>query len=147
MSSQEAQIHVPIQKIDEDQKCVFGWASIVKNEDGSAVVDSHEDIIEIAELEDAVYEFVLSYAPTAGVEHRYPCGQLIESMVFTKAKLKALNLPEDSTPEGWWVGFKIWDEDVWLKVKSGKLTDFSIGGTGVRVPADETETIDETDKT
>ena len=62
---------------------------------------------------------------------------MIESVVFTPEKLKALGLAEDSLPTGWWIGFHVTDADVWEKVKDGTYNMFSIEGTAVRVPIEE----------
>ena len=35
---------------------------------------------------------------------------------------------------GWWIGFKVTDDDVWAKVKDGTYPMFSIEGEAVRVP-------------
>lgn len=126
-------VEVPINKIDDDQRLVFGWASVITNEDGTQLVDQQGDVIEIAELEGAVYDFVMSYWPTAGVNHERPCGQLVESIVFTTKKLEMLGITDSKIQLGWWVGFKIWDDQVWQKIKSGEYKMFSIGGTATRV--------------
>lgn len=130
-------VEVPINKIDDDQRLAFGWASVLVNDDGTQLVDEQRDVIEIEELEGAVYDFVMSYWPTAGVNHERPCGQLVESMVFTKKKLEMLGIADSKIPLGWWVGFKIWDEAVWQKIKSGEYKMFSIGGTATRVEVSE----------
>ncbi len=55
---------------------------------------------------------------------------MIESIVFTKEKLQALGLPENSLPCGcWWVGFQITDDSTWQKIKKGEYNMFSIEGT------------------
>ena len=48
-----------IAKADEDRQMIFGWASVASLEDGNSIIDSDKDIIEIEELETAVYEYVL----------------------------------------------------------------------------------------
>ena len=42
----------------------------------------------------------------------------------------------DDGRHGWFVGMKIHDEETWQKIKSGELSMFSIGGKGVRTPAE-----------
>lgn len=129
---QKFNVEIPIEKVNNEQQLVFGWANVVENSDGTPVIDAHGDTIDIAELEYAAYDFVMSFSPVAGIEHAYPCGSLVESCVFSKAKIDLLGLTGTGIRIGWWVGFKIWYSDVWEDVKSGKLKMFSIGGTAVR---------------
>lgn len=121
---------------DEDQQLVFGWASIAKTADGQTLVDYQGDVIDPEELEKSAYDFVLNSRAT-GEEHnpdKRGKGRMIESMVFTKEKQRALGIPEGILPEGWYVGFHIDDPDTWDKVKKGSYLMFSIEGTGERVP-------------
>ena len=60
-------------------------------------------------------------------------------MVFTEDKMKAIGIPAGTLPIGWWIGFKVLDEDVWEKVKDGTYPMFSIEGEAERVKVgDET---------
>ena len=58
---------------------------------------------------------------------------LIESVVFTEEKMKAIGIPVGTLPVGWWIGFKVTDPDVWEKVKDGTYPMFSIEGEAERV--------------
>jgi len=119
-------------KSDDERREVFGWASIAVRVDGEIITDYQEDVIDIADLEKAAYEFTAEFG-TAGEMHRnVGVGRLIESVVFTKEKTKAMGIPPNTVPEGWWVGFRIDDTDVWEKVKNGEYRMFSIEGTAVR---------------
>lgn len=125
-----------IAKSEEDKKQVFGWASVAVRRDGSVVEDLQDDIIEPEELERAAYEYVLNFRD-AGERHDPELrkkGKLIESVVFTREKMEAIGIPEGIVPEGWWIGFKVEDEEAWRKIKSGEYRSFSIEGTGERVP-------------
>jgi hypothetical protein len=138
--------------IDEDKHQVFGWASIVQK-DGRPVVDLQGDYITVDELEKAAYEYVQK-SRIGGAMHRrvdehgnlieknrpYHAADLIESFVVTPEKIEKMGLPE-STPVGWWVGFKVNDPDVWSVVKSGEWKGFSIHGSGRRT----TRSIEELD--
>lgn len=67
------------------------------------------------------------------MHERGGCAVLIESVIFTPEKQKAMGLPEGVLPEvGWWIGFYVTDDEVWEKVKSGEYPMFSIEGTAVR---------------
>lgn len=122
-----------IQKSDDDKMLAFGWASIAVTAGGVQVEDYHEDTIATEELEKAAYEFVELYREGGEMHERGGCAVLVESMVFTKEKIAALGIPEGTVPEGWFVGFKVTDQEVWDKVKSGVYTMFSIEGTAERI--------------
>lgn len=128
---------IPILKINEEKRQVFGWASVSVRVDGEVVEDHQSDIIEMAELEKAVYHYTAHFG-TAGEMHQNPnVGRLIESVVFTKEKAVAMGIPLDILPEGWWVGYHIHDEEVWEKVKNGTYSMFSIEGTARREEIEE----------
>ena len=119
---------VKITKLDEDQRLVFGWLSVIE-ENGQPVVDLQDHVIEARELEEAAYDFLLNSRVVAEMHERMNVGEgMIESMVFTKEKQESLGI--DLGKVGWWVGFKV-DADVFAKVKSGELSAFSIGGKAV----------------
>ncbi|MFB3778335.1 MAG: XkdF-like putative serine protease domain-containing protein [Bryobacteraceae bacterium] len=119
-----------IVKIDTEQQLVFGWASVVFDQDGP-VVDRQGDVIDASELEKAAYAYVLE-SRVGGEMHRTTgVAKLVESIVFTKQKQEALGIDLGKT--GWWVGFKVTDPDVWAKVKKGELRSFSIHGKARRV--------------
>jgi len=120
-----------IEKFDEEQQLVFGWAS-VSVKDGNLIKDSHDDIIKENELETASYDFVLN-SRKAGEMHKTVegIGDLVESIFFSTEKQKALGLEGAPLPIGWWVGFKV-NEEVFAKVKTGEYNMFSIGGKGIR---------------
>lgn len=120
-----------IVKTSEDKQMVFGWAN-VSVKDGKEIQDFQDDIIDIEDLENAVYDYVLNFR-IAGENHKKSnVGVLIESLVFTPEKISAMNLSEEQVPLGWWIGFKIEDVDVWKKIKNDDYLMFSIEGKGVR---------------
>lgn len=123
-----------VMKTDEDKHLVFGWASIATTVDGEQLEDLQRDIIEPEDLEEAVYQYVLSFRD-GGEEHNPTMrkkASLIESVVFTKEKMTAMGIPEGILPEGWWIGFYVKDEDAWQKIKDGTYKMFSIEGKAVR---------------
>ena len=120
-----------IKKSDEEKKQVFGWANIAAEADGTQIIDRQNDMIDIEDLEKSAYEYVLNFGD-AGEEHKKELrqkGRLIESVVFTEEKRKAMGIPEETIPYGWWVGFQIFDDNTWTKIKSGEYSMFSIEGT------------------
>ena len=128
-----------IQKSDDDKRLAFGWASVAQYTNGIAVVDSQADIIEPQELEQAAYNFVRFYREGGEMHQRGDCAVLIESMVFTLEKTKALGIPDGILPAvGWWIGFYVTDDEVWEKVKSGEYSMFSIEGEAIREEVNDT---------
>ena len=121
-----------VQKSYEEQRLVFGWANVSARANGEKITDWQEDIIDIDELEKAVYRYVEFYGDGGELHERGGVATMIESMVFTKEKLKALGLPEDALADGWWIGFHVTDESVWKKVKDGTYSMFSIEGEAIR---------------
>jgi len=121
-----------VMKSDDDRRLVFGWASVAVRVTGEVIEDYQEDIVEIDELEQAAYNYTADFGTAGEMHERGGVGRLIESVVFTKEKAAALGIPEGYMPEGWWVGFRIDDADVWQKVKDGTYSMFSIEGTATR---------------
>ena len=58
--------------------------------------------------------------------------KMVESVVFTEEKQRALGIPVGSMPTGWWIGFKVTDNSVWNQVKKGEYAGFSVHGSGRR---------------
>lgn len=123
-----------IEKTDDDQRLVFGWASVAVGDDGAPVVDHDGDIIPVQELEKAAYDFVLHSGQASDAHERAGIGQLVESMVITDEKRDRMGFGKGRS--GWWVGFKVHDDKVWKLVKSGDYSEFSIEGEA------QSETID-----
>ena len=129
-------------KTDDEKRQVFGWASVVEV-NGQPVIDRQGDWITPDEIEKAAYEYVIK-SRKGGDQHKrdgdqpFHASDLIESFVVTKEKIEKMGLPAD-TPVGWWIGFKVHNEDTWQDVKKGLKTGFSIHGKGKRreLPLDE----------
>lgn len=121
-------------KSDDERRLVFGWANVAVRVDGEQIVDLQKDVIDIEELENAAYDYVARFGTAGEMHRRGGVGRVIESVVFTKEKADALGIPQNALPEGWWIGFKIMDDAVWEKVKSGEYPMFSIEGKAIREP-------------
>lgn len=138
---------VAFAKIDEEQQLVFGIASMAVTADGKPVEDLQGDVIPPAELEKAMYDYVVESRQGGTMHEEIGTGTLVESFVATPEKLTALlkglgievvdGLADISSFKGAaaWVGYKISDPATWADVKSGKLAAFSIGGEAVREEA------------
>ncbi|MCD7867660.1 MAG: XkdF-like putative serine protease domain-containing protein [Clostridiales bacterium] len=125
-----------IQKVDEEKQLVFGWANVSVTVDGKQVVDLQEDVIEPEELETAAYKFAEFYRNGGEMHERGGCAVMVESVVLTEEKQRAMGIPSGTLPVGWWIGFHVTDDDVWEKVKTGEYSMFSIGGTAIREEAE-----------
>lgn len=125
-----------IVKSNNDKRMAFGWASVSMRVDGEVIEDWQEDIVEPDELENAAYNFVLLYREGGEMHERGGAAVLIESVVFTPEKMSAMGIPEGTLPVGWWIGFKVTDDDVWEKVKDGTYAMFSIEGEAERIETD-----------
>lgn len=127
---------VNIVKSDPFKNLVFGWASVAFSADGTQVIDRQGDMIDIEDLEDAAYNFVVKSYGTGDMHLSQPFGELVESMVITPDKLQAMGLPENSLPQGWWVGFRV-PPEYHEQVRNGKRRMFSIEGTAKRQPVND----------
>ena len=123
-----------IQKSDDDKRLAFGWAYVAQDAAGQQTTDWSGDQLEPEELEQAAYKFVEFYREGGEMHERGGCAVLVESIVFTADKQAALGVPEGTLPVGWWIGFRVTDDDVWAKIKDGSYPMFSIEGTAVRIP-------------
>lgn len=130
-----------IAKSDDDKQLAFGWANVAIRADGEEIEDWQEDIIEPEELENAAYQYVLLYREGGEMHERGGAAVLVESVVFTEEKMQAMGIPAGTLPIGWWIGFKVTDEDVWEKVKDGTYPMFSIEGEAERVEVEDENTL------
>ena len=108
-----------IMKSNDEKKLAFGWASVAIRADGEVIEDWQDDIVEPEELENAAYKFVEFYREGGEMHERGGAAVLIESVVITEEKMKAIGIPEGTLPVGWRIGFKVLDDEVWEKVKDG----------------------------
>lgn len=114
-----------ILKVDDEQRMVFGWASVV-TEDGKAVIDRQGDVITPETLVKAVNEFMEHVRVGKAMHTGGQVGVVVHSLPITKEIGDALGI--HSNREGWIVAYKVYDDEVWQRVKSGELAAFSIGG-------------------
>lgn len=127
-----------IKKSDSEKRQVFGWCSLSKM-DGVDVVDRQGDYVPIDEMEKSAYHYVIHSRKGGDMHQRIGdqplhTADLIESFVVTPEKLEAMGLEPDAVPHGWWVGFKVNDDQQWENVKKGDRVHFSIHGKGRREP-------------
>ena len=114
-----------ILKVDEEQRIIYGWASVA-TEKGEDVVDLQGDVIKMDTLEKATNEFMEHVRVGKTMHIGEQTGMIIHSLPLSTDIAKALGIQADR--EGWIVGYKVYDDSVWQMVKSGELRAFSIGG-------------------
>lgn len=130
---ENVKLNFNISKTKEEQMLVSGWANVAINADGSIPLDWQGDIISPEELEKAANAFMIDYRQSGTMHRGSSVGIVVESIVFTKDKQIALGIPEGIVPMGWFITVKLFDKEVFDKVKSGHLKMFSIQGKGQRV--------------
>jgi hypothetical protein len=118
-----------ILKADDEQRMVYGWASVV-TEKGEPVIDRQGDVIEPDTLVKAVNNFMEHVRVGKAMHTGDQVGVVVHSMPITKEIGDALGIHSDR--EGWVVAYKVYDDNVWNMVKSGELAAFSIGGRAVK---------------
>lgn len=118
-----------ILKVDDEQHIIYGWASVV-TENGEPVVDRQGDVIKSDTLVKAVNEFMEHVRVGKTMHEGEETGKVIHSLPVTKEICDALGI--QSTREGWIVAYKVYDQEVWKRVKSGELAAFSIGGRATK---------------
>ena len=123
-----------ILKADDEQRMVYGWASVVTQK-GEAVVDRQGDVIEPDTLVKAVNKFMEHVRVGKEMHQGEQIGRVIHSLPITKEIGESLGIQSDR--EGWVVAFKVYDDDVWSRVKSGELAAFSIGGKAIKEDYDD----------
>lgn len=118
-----------ILKLDEEQRIVWGWASVTKV-NGETVVDRQGDVIEGSTLEKAATEFMLGARNGLTMHKGEPTTTIVHSMLFTDDIKKAFGI--DSPYEGWLIAVKVHCDETWGMVKGGNFKGFSIGGVATR---------------
>lgn len=127
-----------ITKVDDDKRLIFGWCSL-STIDGEPVVDRQGDWIPLEETEKAAYEYVVKSRKGGDMHKRDAMNvalhksDMVESFVVTPEKLEKMGLASDALPHGWWVGFRVNDEELWSDVKKGHKVHLSIHGRGKRI--------------
>jgi len=133
VGDEHVELHASISKLDEDRHLVFGWAYVAEL-DGADVVDHSGDVVGKAALEDlelAFYDYVLKSREADEMHQTFTgIGKLVECVVLTPEKAEAMGIT--TKRYGAWVGFKVTDEAVWVKIKDGTYSMLSIRGTGTK---------------
>jgi hypothetical protein len=127
--STEFESYGKVTKMDDDQRIVYGYASVI-SKDGVPIVDRQGDIITAEELEKAASQFMLGERTGLTMHKGDPTTTIIHSFPMTNETKKAYEI--ESPYEAWLIAVKVHDDATWAKVKEGELKDFSIGGAATR---------------
>ena len=107
----------------EDQQLVTGVVLVPE------VADAHGDIISAEVIQAAAHQFLAEYnsRTTIGIQHTDmdPPIDLVESYI---APMDFVLGNQTIIKGSWIITVRVNDDDIWGKVKEGKLTGFSIGG-------------------
>jgi len=101
----DKKVYITFEKMDEDQKMVFGYAS-------TESIDSQGEIVERNAIQRALDDF-MRFANMREMHQPSAVGKVKEAIVDDK---------------GLFIGAKIVDSSAWEKVKEGVYNGFSIGG-------------------
>lgn len=129
VSEMTKNIEGQVLKSDDEQRLVYGWASVI-TEKGEPVVDRQGDVIKAETLVEAVNDFMENVRVGKAMHSGDQIGVVVHSWPVTDEIAKAVGIQSDR--EGWLVAFKVYDNDVWAKVKSGELAAFSVGGRAIK---------------
>ena len=129
VSDMTKNIEGQVLKTDDEQRLVFGWASVI-TEKGEPVVDRQGDVIKADTLVRAVNKFMEEVRIGKTMHSGEQIGVVVHSWPITDEICKSCGI--QSEREGWLVAFKVYDDNVWADVKSGKLAAFSIGGRATK---------------
>ena len=118
-----------ILKQDSEERLVYGWA-YVATENGEISLDHSGEFVRPEQIAKAATNFMLSMRTAKSMHTGGKIGEVVHSMPLTNEISKALGIQSDR--EGWMVAIKVYDDQVWQDVKSGKLAAFSIGGKALK---------------
>jgi len=127
--TKEVQIEGQILKQMDEERLAFGWA-YVSTVKGELSLDHSGEFIRPDQIAKAATNFMLSMRTAKAMHSGGKIGEVVHSMPLTNDIAKALGIQSDR--EGWVVAIKVYDDQVWQDVKSGKLAAFSIGGRALK---------------
>lgn len=128
-SKAEVQIEGQILKQMDEERLAFGWA-YVSTVKGEVSLDHSGEFIRPDQIAKAATNFMLSMRTAKAMHTGEKIGEVVHSMPLTNDIAKALGIQSDR--EGWVIALKVYDDQVWQDVKSGKLAAFSIGGRALK---------------
>ena len=125
----KVQVEGQILKQDSEERLAYGWAYVATDK-GEISLDHSGEFIRPDQIAKAATNFMLSMRTAKAMHTGGKIGEVVHSMPLTNEISKALGIQSDR--EGWLVAIKVYDDQVWQDVKSGKLAAFSIGGKALK---------------
>lgn len=121
----EKEYHAAIFKADAEKRLVFGVVS------EPLTVDAQGDVLSEEEIERFAHNFLIN-SRNFDVRHNWKRvrASIVESWI---AKSDFEWMGQVIKKGSWIIGVKVFDDDLWGKIKAGVYRAFSIGGRGVRV--------------
>jgi len=99
-------------------------------------VDSQGDIYSAEEVRKAAYSFMETNKGQLKLMHRGVALDGKAAVLETYLAKQQEQHGDETFPIGtWFMTSRIIDDELWLEVKSGRFTGYSIGGSAVREPA------------
>jgi len=120
--------YVPIVKVAPEKRLVYGEVLVPETEDAQG------DIVPADVIEDAAHDFLVN-SRRIDVQHAFLSTRCfpVESFIAPTS----FRLGDHLVKKGTWVLVtKIFDEEIWKKVKNGELRGYSIRGIAEEVPLD-----------
>lgn len=101
---------------------------MVIEEGGKTVIDHHGDMVEMPTLQKAAHKYITDARIAKAMHRGDAIGEVVESVVIDDEFVKAIGATTDK--RGWWIGMRVYDEQIQKRIASGELRAFSIGGRG-----------------
>lgn len=106
---------------------------VLEPQDPSNPLDSQGDVYDAETIRQAAYQFMEEYR-NIGLQH--------SGLINDKVKILESWIQREDTVIGgqnviagsWLMAVRVLDDEIWAAVKDGRITGFSIGGTGKRTP-------------
>ncbi len=116
---------IPIKKIDEDQRLVYGIVSAVDE------FDAHGDIMSADTIEKAAHHF-LEHSRVVGIAHKDVAKAVVVESYIAPVEFE---MGGEVVKKGDWVlGCRVDDPEHWRMVKSGRFNSYSVGGWALKKP-------------
>lgn len=115
---EDLQIFIPIMKVDEEQRTVYGWGAVEEP-------DNSNEIMDFATSRPNFEAWTNAAQKRSGGQSK---GN-VRAMHQPIAAGKLVSFQANEQKRGFYVGAKIVDDKEWEKVQQGVYTGFSVGGS------------------